>query len=180
MKVEAYHGCLPLKNKFKRLGWNVCTLLFFRPSVGPLSWRWCNLLLRLSGAAIGKGSKASALAKMWASWNLEIGEYVAISVGTNCCDPGEIVLDSKMVVSQGTYLYATSHDITDPLDPLVATPTHIGSLAWIAAEAFVNVGIAIGEGVVVGARAAISKNVDPWTIVGGNPVKFIKKRVTKE
>ncbi len=180
MKVEAYHECLPLKNKFKRLGWNVCALLFFRPFVGPLFWRWRNLLLRLFGATIGKGSKVSASAKVWAPWNLEIGEYTAIGAGANCYNSGKIVLGSKVVVSQGAYLCAASHDITNPLNPLITAPIHIGSFAWIAAEAFVNMGITIGEGAVVGARAAVFKDVDPWTVVGGNPAKFIKKRIIKE
>ena len=85
-----------------------------------------------------------------------------------------------MVVSQGAYLCAASHDITNPLNPLITAPIHIGSFAWIAAEAFVNMGITIGEGAVVGARAAVFKDVDPWTVVGGNPAKFIKKRIIKE
>ena len=180
MKVEAYHECLPLKNKFKRLGWNVCALLFFRPFVGPLFWRWRNLLLRLFGATIGKGSKFIASSKVWEPCNLEIGEYTAIGAGANCYNPGKIVLGSKVVVSQGAYLCAASHDITNPLNPLITAPIHIGSFAWIAAEAFVNMGITIGEGAVVGARAAVFKDVDPWTVVGGNPAKFIKKRIIKE
>jgi putative colanic acid biosynthesis acetyltransferase WcaF len=48
--------------------------------------------------------------------------------------------------------------------------------AWIGAESFVMMGVTIGEGAVVGARAAIFKNVEPWTVVGGNPAGFIKKR----
>ena len=37
-------------------------------------------------------------------------------------------------------------------------------------------GVTIGEGAVVGARAAVFKDVQPWTVVGGNPAKFIKQR----
>ena len=40
-------------------------------------------------------------------------------------------------------------------------------------------GVTIGEGAVVGARAAVFKDVEPWTVVGGNPAKFIKKRELK-
>lgn len=40
-------------------------------------------------------------------------------------------------------------------------------------------GVTIGEGAIVGARAAVFKDVPPWTVVGGNPAKFIKKRVIK-
>ena len=55
-----------------------------------------------------------------------------------------------------------------------------GENVWVAAECFVGPGVNIGEGAVVGARAAVFKNVDPWTIVGGNPAKFIKKRIFQD
>ena len=46
----------------------------------------------------------------------------------------------------------------------------------MAAEAFVGPGVTIGEGAVVGARAAVFRDVEPWSVVGGNPARFIKKR----
>ena len=51
--------------------------------------------------------------------------------------------------------------------------------SWVAADAFVGMGVTIGEGAVVGARSAVFKDVEPWTVVGGNPAKFIKKRIIK-
>lgn len=41
-------------------------------------------------------------------------------------------------------------------------------------------GVTIGEGALVGARAPVFKDVEPWTVVGGNPAKFIKKRIIKD
>jgi len=41
-------------------------------------------------------------------------------------------------------------------------------------------GITIKQGAVVGARACVFKDVEPWTIVGGNPAKYIKKRVIND
>ena len=35
----------------------------------------------------------------------------------------------------------------------------------------------VGQGAVCAARAVVIKDVEPWTVVGGNPAKFIKKRV---
>lgn len=42
-----------------------------------------------------------------------------------------------------------------------------------------TLGIAIGNGVVVGTGSVVTKDVEPWTVVGGNPAKFIKKRELK-
>jgi putative colanic acid biosynthesis acetyltransferase WcaF len=40
-------------------------------------------------------------------------------------------------------------------------------------------GVTVSQGAVVGARAAVFKDVEPWTVVGGNPARFIKKRKVK-
>lgn len=52
----------------------------------------------------------------------------------------------------------------------------IGDRAWIAYRAIVLPGITIGEGAVVGAGAVVTKDVEPYTIVAGNPAQVIKMR----
>jgi len=55
----------------------------------------------------------------------------------------------------------------------------IHNQAWICADAFVGPGVTVGEGAIVGARAVVMKNVEPWAIVAGNPARFVKKRSLK-
>ena len=136
-------------------------------------------MLRCWGAQIGKGSKVSASAKIWAPWNLTIGDYTAVGANANCYNPDKILIGNKAVISQGAYLCTASHDITDEDNPLITAPITIESFAWVAADAFVGMGVTIGQGAVVGARAAVFKDVAPWTVVGGNPAKFLKNRVIK-
>jgi putative colanic acid biosynthesis acetyltransferase WcaF len=59
---------------------------------------------------------------------------------------------------------------------LISAPITIEEQAWVAADAFVGMGVTIGKGAVVGARASVYADVEPYTVVGGNPAKFIKKR----
>ncbi|MCB9476927.1 MAG: CatB-related O-acetyltransferase [Deltaproteobacteria bacterium] len=54
--------------------------------------------------------------------------------------------------------------------------TIIGNDVWIGAEAVVMPGVTIGDGVIVSARAVVVGDVEPYTIVGGNPAKPVKKR----
>ena len=54
--------------------------------------------------------------------------------------------------------------------------TVIGNDVWIGFEALIMSGINIGDGAVIGARAVVTKNVPPYTIVGGNPAEKIRKR----
>ncbi|WP_018183457.1 type B chloramphenicol O-acetyltransferase [Kaistia granuli] len=57
-----------------------------------------------------------------------------------------------------------------------AGDTVIGHDVWIGSEAMVMPGIQIGHGAVIGSRALVTKNVEPYTIVGGNPARPIRKR----
>ena len=51
----------------------------------------------------------------------------------------------------------------------------IGSDAWIGAGAIIMPGVTVGEGSVVGAGAVVTKNVEPFTVVVGNPARPLKK-----
>lgn len=61
-----------------------------------------------------------------------------------------------------------------------AGDTIIGSDVWIGSEAMIMPGIKIGNGAVVGSRALVTKDVNPYEIIGGNPAKPIRKRFSDE
>lgn len=56
----------------------------------------------------------------------------------------------------------------------------IGNDVWIGYEAVILAGITIGDGAIIGTRAVVTKDVPPYTIVGGVPAKPIKKRFSEE
>jgi acetyltransferase-like isoleucine patch superfamily enzyme len=56
----------------------------------------------------------------------------------------------------------------------------IGNDVWIGANVTILQGIEIGDGAVIGAGALVTKNVEPYSIVGGIPAKLIRKRFTQE
>lgn len=56
----------------------------------------------------------------------------------------------------------------------------IGNDVWIGYEAVIMPGIHIGNGAIIGTRAVVTKDVEPYTIVGGMPAKPIKKRFHDE
>jgi serine acetyltransferase len=51
---------------------------------------------------------------------------------------------------------------------------------WIGAFSIIFSGVRLGNGSVVAAGSVVTKDVDPYTIVGGNPARFIKKRFTSK
>ena len=56
----------------------------------------------------------------------------------------------------------------------------IGNDVWIGYEAVVMAGVTIGDGAVIGARAVVTRDVPPYTIMGGVPAKEIRKRFPDE
>ncbi|MBS1164808.1 MAG: chloramphenicol acetyltransferase [Proteobacteria bacterium] len=61
-----------------------------------------------------------------------------------------------------------------------AGDTVIGNDVWIGSEVIIMPGITVGDGAVIGTRALVTRDVEPYTIVGGNPAKPIRKRFTDE
>ncbi|UPA23488.1 type B chloramphenicol O-acetyltransferase [Shinella oryzae] len=62
---------------------------------------------------------------------------------------------------------------------LPAGDTVIGNDVWIGSEAIIMPGVTVGDGAVIGTRALVTKDVEPYAIVGGNPAKVIRKRFTE-
>lgn len=58
--------------------------------------------------------------------------------------------------------------------------TVVGNDVWIGMDAMILPGVTIGDGAIIGARAVVSRDVAPYTMVGGNPAKVIKKRFSDE
>lgn len=56
----------------------------------------------------------------------------------------------------------------------------IGNDAWIGSDVIIMSGVTIGDGVTIGAGSVITSDVEPYTIVGGNPARVIKKRFSEE
>lgn len=59
---------------------------------------------------------------------------------------------------------------------LPAGDTVIGNDVWIGSEAIIMPGVRVGNGAVIGTRAVVTRDVEPYSIIGGNPAKVIRKR----
>ena len=54
--------------------------------------------------------------------------------------------------------------------------TFVGNDVWLGYDALIMPGVSIGDGAIVGSRAVVTRDVAPYTVVGGNPAKAIKRR----
>ncbi len=171
-RIRSEHGFM---NKLKRVLWGGVCGLAFRPTPPPFH-AWRVLLLRLFGAKIGRSVSVYASARIWAPWNLTLGDFSVLGARVDCYSVGPVLLGEGAIVSQDTCLCTATHDYTDASFGLVVKPVSIGAHAWVCARAFIAPGVTIGEAAIVGACAMITRDVEPWTVVAGNPARFIKRR----
>lgn len=164
----------PLSVQLRRIAWIFGEAVFRmvpRPFYGIRS-----SILKMFGAKVGRSVQVARTATIYFPWNLEIGDWSSIGEHAFIYNLGTVKIGEKVTVSQRSHLCAGTHDFTDPATPLQTPPIYVGNQAWICADAFVGPGVVIGEGAVVGARTVAVKDVEPWSVVAGNPATFIKQR----
>lgn len=162
--------------KVKRLIWIMVwkILASWMPYFVGNGWRV--RLLRMFGMKHKGHIGVYPTTKVWAPWNIEMGSYVAIDDQVNLYSADKIKIGTKVAISREAFICTASHDISKPNRPLITAPITIYDGVWIGARAIILPGVTIGEGAVVAAGAVVTKDVEPWTVVGGNPAKVIKKR----
>ncbi len=158
-------------HRLKLMIWRVVNLLVFP----LLTAKGRRFLLRYFGAKIGN-SLIYRSVKIYAPWNLRIGDYSCIGNRVDLYNKDMLTIGDDVVISQDAYICTASHDVTSDVMALKTKPITIGPRAWICSRAIVLPGVTLGDGVIVGAGAVVTKDVAPWTIVGGNPAKTIKQR----
>ena len=109
-----------------------------------------------------------------------MGPRTALGDLVECYNVDRVILEDGAIASQQAFLCTASHDISDPKRRLVTAPIRLAPSSGVCAGAFVHPGVTIGEGAVVGARAVVTRDVSPWTVVAGNPAKFLKTRTMNE
>lgn len=92
-----------------------------------------------------------------------------IQFGNNCLlGPDVLIINSNHTILKGQLI----REQEDMCSPII-----IGNDVWIGAKAIILSGVTIGDGAVIAAGAVVTKDVEPYTIVGGVPAKKIKHRV---
>ena len=116
------------------------------------------------------GSEVRAPKKLRIGRNSAVGKHCVVDAR------GWITIGRDVNISSHSQLQTGKHLIDDPDFMHTSSPIVIGDRAWIAEGAVVLSGVTIGEGAVVAARAVVTKDVAPFSVVGGIPAKHLRER----
>jgi acetyltransferase-like isoleucine patch superfamily enzyme len=114
---------------------------------------------------------------------VSISDYVSIGSGGKLFADGGISIGSNTVISCDFLCLTNNHNCDSPDlksipydDRVVRKPVIIGKSVWIRANVTVVPGVKIDDNSVVGMGSVVTKDVEPYSVVGGNPAKSIRHR----
>lgn len=110
---------------------------------------------------------------------LIIGKFCQIATGVRFIMNGS----NHAMNGFSTYpfkVFGGQWSLKDPMQVVSKGDTVIGNDVWIGNGATIMQGVKIGDGAIIGTNSLVTKDVEPYTIVGGNPAKEIRKRFDEE
>jgi maltose O-acetyltransferase len=116
-----------------------------------------------------------------------IGDGSDVSIGSRCqinrgCRLNRVSIGDNVMLGPDVFVVGQLHRTDDLGVPMVdqgeytKEPTAIEDDVWVGARAVIMPGTRVGMGSIVGAGAVVTRDVDPYTVVGGVPAKLIRKR----
>ena len=116
------------------------------------------------------GSEIIEPERLWLAAGATVGKRCLLDAR------GGLHIGASANVSGGVQLLTGSHRLDSPRFEAYYEPIVIGERAWVATGATVLAGVTVGEGAVIAAGAVVSRDVDPYTVVGGVPARRIGER----
>ncbi len=175
-KREARHTSpFSAREKIARLLWAIVQATLFRLSFHNF-YGWRRFLLRTFRARVHPTAHVRRTVRIECPWNLSIGRNSSLGDHVIAYALGRIEIGDRVSISQHAHLCAGTHDYARPDMPLLRLPITIQNEVWIAADAFVGPNVTIHEGAILGARGCAFRDLEPWTIYGGNPAQSLGRR----
>lgn len=147
-------------------------LLFRLNHTLPMTEEYDELLRRLF-PDMGEGSRVSTPLTVVRAHQVRIGRRVIVMNGCLMMAAGGIVIDDDAQIAANAQLLSNNHDLENRMI-ITCKPVHICRRAWIGAGATILPGVTMGENSVVGAGSVVTHDVEPNTIVAGNPARVIR------
>lgn len=113
--------------------------------------------------------------------NISIGHKSGIGENSFIQDIGEIKIGSNVLMGPEVMIFTSNHctkknKLINEQGQIIKN-VKIEDDVWIGARSIILPGVIVGQGSIIAAGSIVTKNVEPYSIVGGNPAKFIKERI---
>ena len=139
---------------------------------------------RLSAIKIGKGSAIHMGARFYDPRNIAIGSDSIIGEGAVLDGRDSLTIGNHVDIASEVMIYNSEHNVHAEhfasSDSVMTKAVHIEDYVFIGPRAIILPGVTIGKGAIVGAGAVVTKDVQPFEIVGGVPAKVIGERQNKD
>lgn len=122
--------------------------------------------------SIGEWCFVGEGARIWSSASIQIGHHVMVSHNVNIFDNTTHPISATLRRKHFQHIATIGHPREIDLGE---RPVRICSNAWIASGVTILRGVTIGEGAIVGAGSVVTRDVEPWTVVGGNPARLLRR-----
>jgi putative colanic acid biosynthesis acetyltransferase WcaF len=182
-KVENYTPVqttpFKFKLKIKSKIWSIVNVTLFKYS--PFFCRkWRVFLVRVFGGDVHLSCSLNRLSRIDHPWNLKMDRLSSIGEKSwiYCLD--SVSIGEKSCIGKEVYLLTGSHIIDSNNFELITSPIFIGNCVWVSTKSIVLPSVKIENFSVIAAGSVVVKNVETYSVVGGNPAKFIKKRIINE
>ena len=108
----------------------------------------------------------------------KIGKYCSIGYDVEIGPPEHPI--GYLSTNPNIYRHEKLREFFPWPDDDITCPVSIGNDVWIGSKAIVLQGVTIGDGAIIAGGAIVKKDVEPFTIVGGVPAKFLRRRFDME
>lgn len=139
----------------------------------PMTEEYDNLVREIF-PSMGEGSRVMTPLTAVRPHKVTIGKRVIIMNGCLMMSAGGITIDDDAQIAANVQLISNNHDLENRM-VITCKPVRICRRVWIGAGATILPGVTIGENSVVGAGSVVTHDVEPNTIVAGNPARVIKR-----
>lgn len=139
-------------------------------------WAVRKFFFRVMKVHIGNKSFVMKKNYIMAPNHLYIGNYTHINRGCTLDARGNITIGDNVSISHNVSIMTGSHDVNSRHFQGVYLPVVINDYVWIGIGSVILQGVSIGEGAIVAAGSVVTKDVEPYSIVGGIPAKRIGTR----
>ena len=131
-------------------------------------------IYRSSGTiTIGRCSYIGDHSRLSANTRIEIGDYVLVAHMVDIMDNDSHSMSAAKRRQESIRQFERQETVE--YSDVASAPVRIENDVWIGLKSTVLKGVTIGRGAIVAAGSVVTKNVEPYTLVAGNPAKFVRK-----